>query len=145
MRATTCTRARASASGSSGAPAAAARATPTPTPTPTPTADADPDADDADHAHDADGRRLLRPRSDCPPPSSCAKGGKLKFKLKAPRGTKVVSATVAVNGKVKARVKGKVRKPVTLKKLKKTFKVTGGRKASNGKTYKATRIYRVCG
>ena len=80
-----------------------------------------------------------------PPAVRCAKGGKLKFKLKAP-GAKVVSGTVAVNGKVKVRVKGKkVRKPVKLKKLKKTFKVTVTVKTSKRKTYKATRIYRVCG
>ena len=50
-------------------------ATPTPTPTPTP-----------DHRTTPTPCRSTTPtRSDCPPPSSCVKGGKLKFKLKAPR------------------------------------------------------------
>jgi hypothetical protein len=80
-----------------------------------------------------------------PPATKCASRGKLKFKLKAP-GAKVKSATIAVNGKKKLRLKGrKVKKPVTLKKLKKTFKVSVVVKASNKKTYKASRIYRVCG
>ena len=123
---------------------AAPHATPTPTPTvtptkprvtptPTPTAPAKPTTIDYASA------------LGLPPATRCAKSGKLKFKLKAP-GAKVVSGTVAVNGKVKVRVKGKkVRKPVKLKKLKKTFKVTVTVKTSKRKTYKATRIYRVCG
>jgi spore coat-associated protein N len=78
-----------------------------------------------------------------PAANRCAKGGKLKFKVKSPRGTKVKSATVAVNGRVKARVKGS--KSVTLTKLKKTFKVTVAVKASNGRKYTGTRVYRVCG
>ncbi len=79
-----------------------------------------------------------------PPAVRCAKGGKLKFKLKAP-GAKVASATVAVNGKVKVRVKGrKVRKPVTLKRLKKTFKVTVTVKTSKRKKYTGSRVYRAC-
>jgi spore coat-associated protein N len=107
----------------------------TPTPTPTPTTPITPTTPTVDYAT----------ALGLPPAAKCAKGGKLKFKLKAPHA-KVVSATVAVNGKVKLRVKGaKVRKPVTLQKLKKTFKVTVAVKASNKKTYKATRTYRVCG
>jgi hypothetical protein len=78
-----------------------------------------------------------------PTANRCAKGGKIKFKVKSPRGTKVKTATVAVNGKVKVRVKRS--KSVTLKKLKKTFKVTVAVKASNGRTYTGTRVYRVCG
>jgi spore coat-associated protein N len=121
---------------------AAAHATPTPTPTPTkprvtptptPTAPVTPTVVDYASA------------LGLPPATRCAKRGKLKFKLKAP-GAKVKSATVAVNGKVKVRVKGKkVRKPVTLKKLKKTFKVSVTVKTSKRKTYKASRIYRFCG
>ncbi len=118
--------------------------TPTPTPiatptkphvapTPTPTAPAKPTTIDYASA------------LGLPPATRCAKRGKLKFKLKAP-GAKVKSATVAVNGKVKLRVKGKkVRKPVKLKKLKKTFKVSVTVKTTKRKTYKATRTYRVCG
>jgi hypothetical protein len=107
----------------------------TPTPTPTPATPVTPTTPTVDYAT----------ALGLPPAAKCAKGGKLKFKLKAPHA-KVLSATVAVNGKVKLRVKGaKVRKPVTLQKLKKTFKVTVAVKASNKKTYKATRTYRVCG
>lgn len=110
--------------------------TPTPrTPTPTPTTPIKPTTHTVDYAS----------ALGLPPATRCAKGGKLKFKLKAPRA-KVKSATVAVNGKVKVRVKGKkVRKPVTLKKLNKTFKVTVTVKTTKRKTYKGTRIYRVCG
>jgi hypothetical protein len=72
----------------------------------------------------------------------CAKGGKLKIKVKSPRGTKVKSATIKVNGRVKARLKRS--KTVTLKKLKKTSKVTVAVKASNGRTYTGTRFYRAC-
>jgi cell division septation protein DedD len=78
-----------------------------------------------------------------PAANLCAKGGKLKLKIKSPRGTKVKSATVKVNGRVKARVKKS--KSITLKKLKKTFKITVAVKASNGRTYTGTRVYRVCG
>jgi len=52
---------------------------------------------------------------------------------------------VSVNGKVKARLKGKkVRKAVALKRLKKTFKVSVTVKASNGRTYTGVRIYKAC-
>jgi hypothetical protein len=106
--------------------------TPRVTPTPTPTTPTTPTVDYASAIG-------------LPPAARCAKGGKLKFKLKAP-GAKVVSGTVAVNGKVKVRVKGsKVRKPVTLKKLKKTFKVTVTVKTSKRKTYTGSRVYRACG
>jgi hypothetical protein len=77
-----------------------------------------------------------------PAANRCAKGGKLKLKVKPPRGTKLKSATIAVNGKIKARLNKS--KSVTLKKLKKTFKVTVAVKASNGRTYKGTRVYRAC-
>jgi spore coat-associated protein N len=80
-----------------------------------------------------------------PAATKCARRGKLKFKLKGPEGAKVVSATVAVNGKTKLRLKGaKVRKAVQLKRLRKTVKVTVTAKASNGRTYVGTRTYRVC-
>jgi hypothetical protein len=80
-----------------------------------------------------------------PPSTKCYTRGKLKFKLKAPAGTRIVSATVAVNGKVKARVKGKkVRKAVTLKRLRKTAAVTVAAKVSGGRTYIGTRAFRAC-
>jgi spore coat-associated protein N len=102
----------------------APRVTPVATPTPTPTV--------VDYAT----------ALGLPAANRCAKGGKLKLKVKAPAGTKVKSATVAVNGKVKARLKSS--KSVTLKKLKKTFKVTVKVKASDRRTYTGSRVYRVC-
>ncbi len=127
---------------------AGASATPTPTPTVTPAPTAPPSPTPAS---------TPTTPTVTPPPTvvdysstiglpaanRCAKRGKLKFKVRAPRGTKVKSATVAINGKVKVRLKGS--KSVTLKKLKKTFKVTVAVKASNGRTYRGTRVYRVCG
>jgi spore coat-associated protein N len=104
----------------------AATPTPTPTPTATPTT---PVATPTPTPRVVDYATALG----LPPAKRCAKRGKLKLKVKAPAGTKVKSATVAVNGKVKARIKGS--KSVTLKKLKKTFKVTVSVKASNGRTY----------
>jgi hypothetical protein len=80
-----------------------------------------------------------------PASTKCYKRGKLKFKLKAPAGTKIVSATVAVNGKVKARVKGKkVRKAVTLKRLRTSATVTVAAKVRGGRTYIGTRTYAAC-
>jgi hypothetical protein len=100
---------------------------PKPTPTPTPIAPVD-----------------YATALGLPPATTCARKGKLKFKVKAP-GAKVISATVSVNGKVKARLKGKkVRKAVTLKRLKKTFKVSVTVMASNGRVYTGVRIYKTC-
>jgi hypothetical protein len=80
-----------------------------------------------------------------PPASTCLRGGKLKFKLKAPEGAKVVSAMVAVNGKTKARLKGaKVRKAVALRRLRKVAALKVTVRASNGRTYTGTRTYRSC-
>ena len=80
-----------------------------------------------------------------PAAKSCVKGRKLKIKIKAPAGTRIVSATVKVNGRTKARLKGaKTRKPVNLKKLRKTTKLKLTVRLSNGKTYKVSRTYRAC-
>jgi spore coat-associated protein N len=124
---------------------AAASATPTPTPTPTPTATPITTTPTPPIATPTPTPTVVDYASTIglPAANRCAKGGTLKFKVKSPRGTKVKSATVAVNGKVKVRIKGS--KSVTLKKLKKTFKVTVAVKASNRRTYTGTRVYRVCG
>jgi hypothetical protein len=104
------------------------KATPTPTPTATPTPPV-----------------ALADALGMPPATTCIRGGKLKFKLKGPDGSKVVSATVAV-GRKKLRLKGsKVRKAVTLKRLRKSAKVKVTVKASNKRTYSASRKYRACG
>jgi hypothetical protein len=81
-----------------------------------------------------------------PPARGCASRRKFRITLKAPRGMKVVSATVAVNGKVKARVKGgRTKAPVDLRGLPKgRVKVKIAVKASDGKTYKSSRTYRTC-
>jgi spore coat-associated protein N len=80
-----------------------------------------------------------------PSASKCVKSGRLKLKLKAPGGAKIVSATIMVNGRVKARLKGaKARKPVSLRGLRKktTLRVTV--RASDRHTYTGIRTYRAC-
>jgi hypothetical protein len=104
---------------------------PKPTPTPTPTVTPPP--------VDLAGALGL------PPANRCVKRKTLKFKLKAPDGAKPVSATVRVNGRVKARLKGgKIRKAVRLRKLGKKATIKLVVVASNGRTYTAKRTYRAC-
>ena len=81
-----------------------------------------------------------------PPARACASRRKFTITLKAPRGLSVVSATIAINGKVKARVKGgRTKAPVDLRGLPKgRVKVKVTVKASDGKTYTGTRTYRTC-
>jgi hypothetical protein len=80
-----------------------------------------------------------------PASTSCVKSGKLTLRLKAPAGAKVVSATVKVNGKTKAKLKGaKAKRPVALKKLKGTTKLSVTIKASDKRTYSASRTYKAC-
>ncbi len=81
-----------------------------------------------------------------PPARACASRRKFSITLKAPRGLSVVSATIAINGKVKARVKGgRTKAPVDLRGLPKgRVKVKVAVKASDGKTYTGTRTYRTC-
>jgi hypothetical protein len=123
-------------------PAATPTATPKPRPTPTPTPRPKPPVTPPP---------TVTPPLDLasalglPPATKCVKKHKLKFKLKAPDGAKPKSAKVAVNGKVKLRVKGrKVRKAVTLKKLRKTTTIKLTVKASNRRTYTASRTYSAC-
>jgi hypothetical protein len=81
-----------------------------------------------------------------PPARACASRRKFTITLKAPRGLSVVSATIAINGKVKARVTGgRTKAPVDLRGLPKgRVRVKVAVKASDGKTYTATRTYRTC-
>jgi spore coat-associated protein N len=80
-----------------------------------------------------------------PAATSCIKRGRLKLRLKAPAGAKLLSATVKVNGRVKARLKGKkAAKPVNLRGLKKKTKLAVSVKASNRRTYSASRTYKAC-
>jgi spore coat-associated protein N len=129
-----------------------ASATPTPTPTPTgtpaptstpaptatPTAPTPPPTQVTPPVALADALGL-------PAPTSCVKSGRLTLRLKAPGGAKVLSAIVKVSGRVKARLKGaKAAKPVTLRGLTKTTKLSISVKASDGRTYAAARTYKSC-
>jgi hypothetical protein len=123
-----------------GATAVPAAATPTPTPAPVtpgpaPTAPVAPVAP-APAASLAD--LLGLPRA-----GTCVRAGTLRFKLRAPKGGRVLSATVAVNRKTK--VKGsKARAAITLRKLPKRTTIAVTVKASDRKTYKASRTYAAC-
>jgi hypothetical protein len=80
-----------------------------------------------------------------PAATSCVKGGKLKLRLKAPAGAKVVAVTVKVNGKTKARLKGaKAARPVTLRGLQRKVKLAISVKAGDKRTYSAARTYKSC-
>jgi hypothetical protein len=82
-----------------------------------------------------------------PPAKACLSRRNFTIRLKAPLGANVVSATITINGKVKARVTGgKTRAPVDLRGLPMgKVKVDIATKASDGRTYKSTRTYRTCG
>lgn len=114
------------------APVAPAPVTPAPTPAPGPTAVPAP-------APTADELGM-------PPARACASRRKFTITLKAPRGLSVASAKIAINGKIKARVKGgRTKATVDLRGLPKgRVKVTVAVKASDGKTYTGTRTYRTC-
>ena len=122
-----------------GATAIAAPTTPTPTPAPpappTPTPPTTPTPTPTVSLAD----RLGLPRA-----GTCVRAKTLRFKLHAPYGGRVLTATVALNRKTK--VKGrKALKAVTLRKLsakKTTISVVV--KASDRKTYKASRSYAAC-
>jgi spore coat-associated protein N len=118
---------------------AVASSIPTPTATPTPTPTATPVVTPTPTPP------AVIPTLGLPPTTSCVSRGKIKLKLKAPAGLTIVSATVTVNGKVNARLKGaKAGKPVSLRGLPKKSKVKVTLRASDGKTYSATRTYRAC-
>jgi hypothetical protein len=126
--------------------AATVAADPTPTATPTPTTT--PPVTDTTTPTTPTTPTLPVALADAlgmPAPTSCVKSGKLTLRLKAPAGAKVVSATVKVNGKTKAKLKGaKAKRPVTLKKLKGTTKLSISIKASDKRTYSAARTYKAC-
>jgi hypothetical protein len=116
---------------------AVARATPTPRPTPPKPPAATPPAVTP---FDLAGALGL------PPASKCIKRRKLKFTVKAPYGAKPKSAKIAVNGKTRLRVKGRrLRRAVTLKKLRQRSKIKLTVEASNRHKYTASRTYRACG
>ena len=126
-----------------------AATTPTPTPTPAPVTPAPVTPAPVTPAPDPTVTPTAAPTADelgLPPARACASRRKFTITLKAPRGLSVVSATIAINGKVKARVKGgRTKAPVDLRGLPKgRVKVKVAVKASDGKTYTATRTYRTC-
>lgn len=117
----------------------------TPTPTPTPAAPVAPAPTPAPVAPTP----APAPAADelgLPPARKCASRRRFRITLKAPRGTTVVSATVAVNGKRKARVKGgRKTARVDLRGLPKgRVKVKIAVTASDGRTYTSRRTYRTC-
>jgi hypothetical protein len=119
-------------------PLPAATSTPTPA-APVPPAPAPPPAPSPTAAPTADELGL-------PPARACVSRRRLRIRLKAPRGATVVSARVAINGKVKVRVKGRrARAPIVLRRLpKRRVKIRVAVTASNGRTYTRTRTYRTC-
>lgn len=121
-----------------------------PLPTPTPTATPAPPAPTAPPTVTEPPTTVTPPvevadELGLPTSTTCVKRGRLTLRLKAPRGAKVVSAIVKVNGRVKARRKGaNASKPVVLKGLEKKTKLVLSIKASNGRTYSASRSYAGC-
>lgn len=114
---------------------------PTPTPTPTTPVTPAPPATPTTPAPPV----AIADALGMPAATSCVKSGKLTLRVKAPAGAKVLTAIVKVNGKVKAKLKGaKAAKPVTLKKLKGTTKLSVTIKASDKRTYSASRTYKAC-
>jgi hypothetical protein len=114
--------------------------TPTATPTPVPPAPAPtgPAAPVAPVPATALADLLGLPRA-----GTCVSAGTLRFRLRAPNGGRVLSASVAVNRKTM--VKGsKARAAVTLRKLPKRTTIAVVLKASDRKTYKASRTYAAC-
>lgn len=118
---------------------------PTPTPTATPTTPSTPVTPAPTTPATPTLPVALADALGMPASTSCVKRGKLTLRVKAPAGAKVLSAIVKVNGRVKAKLKGaKAAKPVTLRGLKKTTKLSITVKASNKRTYTAARTYKAC-
>ena len=120
-----------------------------PTPTPTPTTTAPPPVPDTPATPTTPTPPatplVLADALGMPASTSCFKRGKLTLRLRAPAGARIVTATVKVNGKTKAKLKGaKASKPVTLKRLKGTTKLAISIKASDKRTYSAARTYKAC-
>ena len=115
------------------------RAAPDPVPTPTPKPPAPPVAPTTPTAP-------VTAELGLPGAKACVSRRRFTIRLKAPKGTSVKSATISINGKVKARVKGgRTRAPVNLRGLPKgRVKVKVVVRASNGRTYVSTRTYRTC-
>jgi hypothetical protein len=118
--------------------------TPKPKPNPTPKPKPAPTATPAPTPAPAPARSLAD-QLGLPTASKCVRTSKMKFKLKAPAGTKLKSAVVTVNGKVKARLKGrKLKKTIKLRGLHKKTKLKVTVRTSARKTLKASRTYKAC-
>ena len=115
----------------------------TPPPTPTPPPPPAPPAPPAPPPAPPTPAPALADLLGLPPAGTCVRAGSLRFKLRAPNGGRLLSASVAVNRKTK--VKGfKALATVTLRKLPKRTTVAVTVKASDRKTYKASRTYAAC-
>jgi hypothetical protein len=125
---------------------AAAVASATPTPTPETSTPVTPDGTPTTPVTPATPAPSVADILGLPSATTCVKKGKLTIRLKAPSGTRIVSATVKANGRTKARFKAsKAGRTVKLGGLgKKAAKIAISVKASNGKTYSATRTYKPC-
>lgn len=121
-----------------GATAIAGPATPTPTPPgPPPGPPTVPPPAPTPTVSLAD--RLGLPRA-----GTCVRAKKLRFKLRAPYGGRVLTARVAVNRKTKVKGK-KALKAIKLRKLRaRRTTISVVVKASDRKTYKASRSYPAC-
>jgi hypothetical protein len=77
----------------------------------------------------------------------CMSRRRFRIRVRAPRGTTLVSAVVRVNKRVRGRVDGRyARATVDLRGLPKgRFVVRIELRASDGRAYRATRSYRTCG
>jgi hypothetical protein len=81
-----------------------------------------------------------------PSATRCVSRRRFTIRLRAPNGARVVSATITIKGKKPVTVKGrKARAPVNLRGLPKgKIRVRVTVRASNGRTYTHTRMYRTC-
>ena len=118
-----------------------APATPAPVATPRPAPATPPSAAGVEPTGEA-----LADAIGLPSARRCVRRGRLTVRLKAPNRTRVQSATVAINGRVKRRVDARgARKPVKLRRLPKVrITVVVKLRAANGRTYTTTRSYRNC-
>jgi spore coat-associated protein N len=121
-----------------------ATATPTPTPTAPPKAQPTPTPTPAPTATPKPARVSIADLLGLPPASHCVKSSRMTFKLKAPPGTKLGSAVVSAGGKTLRLQGAKLRKAISLRGLRKTVKLKVTARASNGRTYKASRSYEAC-
>lgn len=81
-----------------------------------------------------------------PRSARCVKRRRLTVRLRTPNRARVVAATIAINGRVRARVSGaKAGAPVKLRRLpKRRFKLSVSVRGADGRGYASVRSYRAC-